>query len=218
LCNTESGIPIYRDTADGSRELMGINIKSKDIKDACDDSLMSFASVTRHGSWIAEQCAEFADEHADRFEVLPKNDIKCEANKVLYFKDCDADAQEVTSPGYPSLYENEQTCGWELKAPKGHQIVLVFLDVDIERSNHKRKCNHDALVWSHAGPGLNRESTEVCNSQKIMDHYLSPKESARLEFRTDGTFKGRGFKARVSCQKKETQSANSQYGNYPRGG
>lgn len=196
LCNVETGIPIYRDTADGSRELMGINIKTK-ADHGCSDSL-SFASITRHGSWIAAQCAQFADADSVKFEVLPKNEATCSTDKVITFNNA-CTPVDVTSPGYPSLYENDQICSWKLIAPKGHQIVVTFLDVDIERSNHKRKCNHDALLWK---VGNEKTDVEVCSSQDHRARYVSPKESASLEFRTDSSFKGRGFRARVSCQKR----------------
>ena len=38
VCNAESGAPVYREL-DGARELMGVTMKSKQVANACDDSL-----------------------------------------------------------------------------------------------------------------------------------------------------------------------------------
>jgi len=203
LCNSESGTPIYRDREDGTREFMGVNMKSRNVG-ACSESL-SFASVTRHGAWIAEQCAQFADADSN-FEQRPKSDAVCEQDKLIELSDC-TESQEISSPGYPALYENDITCSWNLRAPKGHQIVMSFVDVDIERSNHKRKCNHDALVWTVPM----KMPMEICSSQPVRPRYVSPKETASLEFRTDSSLTGRGFKARVSCQKKPTMANKNPY-------
>lgn len=85
---------------------------------------------------------------------------------------------------------------------------MSFIDVDIERSNHKRKCNHDALVWSVFG----KMPMEICSSQPVRSRYVSPKETVSLEFRTDSTLSGRGFKATVSCQKKSPIEKPSYFG------
>jgi len=132
LCNTESGTPIYRDTEEGNREFIGVNMKSRNVG-ACSESL-SFASAARHGAWIAEQCAQFADADSD-FEPLPKSaDPPCDAEKVITF-DSTCTPVEISSPGYPALYENDIKCTWQLQAPKGHQVTKThFLFWQIHRS------------------------------------------------------------------------------------
>lgn len=48
-----------------------------------------------------------------------------------------------TSPCYPQLYPNSQSCRWTMQAPAGFVIQLTFLDFNLEESSG---CNYDSVV------------------------------------------------------------------------
>ena len=123
VCNAESGAPVYRDV-DGARELMGITMKSKQVANACDDSL-SFASTTRLTDWISETCGMFGDSDSDRFEPKPIDDGVCVGDRSVNFGE-DCTPIEVSSPNYPGLYSNDNECSWNFKAPYDHQVIEIF--------------------------------------------------------------------------------------------
>ncbi|CAF94956.1 unnamed protein product, partial [Tetraodon nigroviridis] len=60
---------------------------------------------------------------------------------------CDLVLTEVqgsfTSPCYPQLYPNSQSCRWTMQAPAGFVIQLTFLDFNLEESSG---CNYDSVV------------------------------------------------------------------------
>lgn len=199
LCSSESGSPIYREG--DIRELIGINLSSN-MK--CGASL-SFGNTIRHASWIAQECAKFETEESN-FDVLKSPEESCpeEPVEIKLGEDCIKNKIDFSSYNHPELYENSQNCKWNIVAPKGHQVLMEFVDVDIERSNHKRKCTHDVLLWKIEG----RPNIEICSSQPVRLKYISPKDSVSLEFISDDSFKGRGFKAELSCQRKAPMNKN----------
>ena len=52
------------------------------------------------------------------------------------------DSGNITSPGYPDEYENNDYCEWEINVSEGKSIEIVFHDVDIEQSN---TCSFDYI-------------------------------------------------------------------------
>ena len=43
----------------------------------------------------------------------------------------------ITSPGYPTEYENNEYCEWEIHVSKEKVIEIVFHDFDIEQTGSK---------------------------------------------------------------------------------
>jgi len=196
LCNSESGTPIFRDTEDGSRELVGI-VTTEDSQ-KCQDKL-AFASIIRHNEFISQYATEFEPE-ANEFEKYEAPEEQCE-NVGEHVFDENCTPITIKSPGYPELYGNNKKCQWTFAAPLKHLIKVELKDVDIESTAHPRKCLKDALVFSQKGKvpiqvcrSVYANKTIVSTPTKVLD-----REEASLTFSSDSTVTGRGFEATVSC-------------------
>ena len=117
LCNSESGTPVFRDTEDGARELVGI--VTSENKNKCQDKLV-FSSVLGHASFISQFANEFEPE-ATEFESYTAPEAECD-NVGEHVFDENCTPITVQSPGYPSLYGNNQKCQWSFVAPRSYQV------------------------------------------------------------------------------------------------
>ena len=48
----------------------------------------------------------------------------------------------ISSPSFPSPYEDGLNCHWKIIAPHGSQLRIELLDLDIEKGNN---CKYDYL-------------------------------------------------------------------------
>lgn len=190
LCNSESGTPIFRDTEEGTRELIGI-ITSESAK--CKENL-AFSSLIRHSSFIADLAAEFyLPETGEAFEGYAQPEQECEDVDHVFDESCTP--FEISSPGYPNLYNNDLKCKWNFSAPRNHLIKVVLNEVDIEPTSHPRKCLNDGLFFSEPG----RMPSQICNHRYTGKEMVSIRNQVELNFESDDSVTARGFSATVSC-------------------
>lgn len=191
LCNAESGTPIFRDTEDYARELVGIVTSEND---KCKRSL-TFTSVIRHNEFIARHANEFEPDD-ETFEGYTPSAQVCDDVNHVFDEKCEP--LEIHSPNYPGLYANNLNCKWNFTAPRNHLIRVALTDVDIESTNHPRKCMRDGLIFSQLG----KIPIQICRHQFTDRELISYRDKATLTFTTDGSVTGRGFAARVDCIRK----------------
>lgn len=190
LCNSESGTPIYRDTEEGTRELIGI-VTSESAK--CKENL-AFSSLIRHTSFISGLATDFGSpDSAEAFQQHSQQEQVCEEVNHDFDEDCTP--FEISSPGYPDLYNDDLNCKWNFSAPRNHLIKVVLNEVDIEPTSHPRKCLNDGLFFSEPG----RMPNQICNHRWAAKEILSFRDKVTLNFQSDASVTGRGFSATISC-------------------
>ena len=59
--------------------------------------------------------------------------------------------QTISTPNYPSNYPTDKICTWTVNAPPGYQVMLEFLDFDIEAKTyyHFVMCHYDYVRSGH---------------------------------------------------------------------
>lgn len=103
----------------------------------------------------------------------------------------------ITSPGYPSSYQNNLDCEWIIETEPGTSVFVHIEDLDMEV--HSR-CIHDYIeVWDHLAAGSLTSSPNETLLARLCGKthesvYHSSQNKMRLRFRTDQSNGGRGFK------------------------
>lgn len=98
----------------------------------------------------------------------------------------------VTSPWWPSRYEDNKICAYDIEAPLGKAIVMNFTDFDIEND-----CDFDSLTIYD---GVDANSTKIgtyCGTRKPPT-VISTLNHIHMIFQTDSSNTGPGFRASYS--------------------
>lgn len=98
------------------------------------------------------------------------------------------------SPDYPNPYESDQSCIYIIRASDNQAIKLNFVDFDLE--SKYSDCDYDYL---EIFDGLKSNTTsfgKFCSSQP--NEIVSSHNTLILEFVSDSSVNGRGFKANYS--------------------
>ncbi|XP_072171274.1 protein SpAN-like [Diadema setosum] len=96
---------------------------------------------------------------------------------------------EITSPNYPSNYDNHEDCTWLIEGAPGATVTLTFVDMDIESHS---TCNYDAVevrTGDVSSPGLKFCGTTLPGEQ------VSTGNQLLVAFTSDYSVTRRGFKA-----------------------
>lgn len=96
------------------------------------------------------------------------------------------------SPMYPSHYENSRTCFFDIEAPLGKAITLNFTDFDLEDD-----CDFDSLSIYDGVDSNSTRIGEYCG-QSVPPTAISTLNHMHLEFKSDSSISGRGFKGNYS--------------------
>ncbi|WP_411026436.1 CUB domain-containing protein, partial [Salmonella sp. s54395] len=104
------------------------------------------------------------------------------------------DGTLLTSPNYPSQYDNNEQCQYNVDAPTPDLAVgVVFNTFDVEDS---ATCAYDRLTIYDGQTALDPLITYLCGSTLPSPVYSSG-QSMYLEFTSDGIIKKNGFEANV---------------------
>uniref|UniRef100_A0AC34R7Q6 CUB domain-containing protein n=1 Tax=Panagrolaimus sp. JU765 TaxID=591449 RepID=A0AC34R7Q6_9BILA len=111
---------------------------------------------------------------------------------------------EIMSPNFPKDYPNSANCVWNLVVPFGYDIKLTITSMDIQNSHN---CEKDSLQISQEH--LSRALTPLYDYYFYFEHeeklktlcgnddqppIVTSSNRARINFTTDATVSGRGFK------------------------
>lgn len=105
-----------------------------------------------------------------------------------------ADSGTIMSPGYPREYDGDQTCVYDIEAPIGKAISLVFSDFEMESHG---ACEFDYL---EIYDGHDENSTVIgryCGANRP-GQIISTYNMIHFVFNVDATIAGRGFQANYS--------------------
>lgn len=99
----------------------------------------------------------------------------------------------LQSPNFPSNYQPNSECIWELKAPKDHKTTINFEYFNLELSQN---CTYDYLqIWTDY---LNEESPRIyCGKKNPWDIILYDAHFFIL-FLSDNTYESVGFSATIT--------------------
>uniref|UniRef100_A0A3B4AL78 Uncharacterized protein n=1 Tax=Periophthalmus magnuspinnatus TaxID=409849 RepID=A0A3B4AL78_9GOBI len=95
----------------------------------------------------------------------------------------------ITTPNYPSEYNNNADCTWTILAEPGDTIALVFSDFQLED-------DYDLLEVSGTDG-----SSQWFTGPNLPSPIISSKNWLRLHFTSDGNHKMRGFSAQYQVKK-----------------
>ncbi|XP_041372182.1 cubilin-like [Gigantopelta aegis] len=102
----------------------------------------------------------------------------------------------ITSPNYPNFYNNNEACAWQIIAPEGTQIRIIYDDMAIE--NHTN-CRFDFLEILNGGNPDSPSIGKSCDMRPPTD-FLSQSNSLRIIFQSDFSITSRGFKIRYQFE------------------
>ncbi|XP_068206241.1 LOW QUALITY PROTEIN: cubilin-like, partial [Palaemon carinicauda] len=131
----------------------------------------------------------------------------------------------ITSPGFPSNYESNLECIWEVDVQYGYHAVFTFVErFDLETGN---PCQNDYVQFFHTGQTEPDHAIEWVEDQKLCGKQMPPPVPSmgirtRLLFRTNDQNQGQGFKVSWNLICGNNYTANYGYvtspgypGNYP---
>ncbi|KAK3588078.1 hypothetical protein CHS0354_012131 [Potamilus streckersoni] len=93
----------------------------------------------------------------------------------------------LTSPYYPSQYENNLQCYWIIQAPMNYKIVIRIINIDLQQSGN---CLSDYLIL-HLG--TNNDTDRICMNTDTDSIFISVSNKADVTFVTDGSIANTGF-------------------------
>ncbi|KAI8499544.1 hypothetical protein Bbelb_225950 [Branchiostoma belcheri] len=95
---------------------------------------------------------------------------------------------EISSPGYPTAYENNVDCTWTLSG-KSHFLVLQFHDFALEKSTIYDGCSYDYVDIFKGNERVGR----FCGDT-LPPTVISYDEDVTIRFKTDADTVDRGFR------------------------
>lgn len=101
----------------------------------------------------------------------------------------------ISSPGYPSPYNGDRTCEYDIVAPEGKVIVLNVLDLDVEKHS---VCEFDNLEIFDFPSADNSTSLGRFCGQVKPGIVTSTYNHLHIHFAADASVSGRGFFASYS--------------------
>ncbi|KAG4066297.1 hypothetical protein HA402_000521 [Bradysia odoriphaga] len=102
----------------------------------------------------------------------------------------------ITSPFYPNPYEHSRTCLYEILAPPGKAISLVFDDFDIEDTSYP-DCDFD-FVKVYDGFEANATDIRKFCGTTLPPTAISTMNIMMVLFESDASISGKGFRAAYS--------------------
>lgn len=100
----------------------------------------------------------------------------------------------IKSPGYPRVYDGDQTCIYDIEAPLGKVVALDFIDFDMEAHDG---CEFDSLEI-YDGHDSNATSLGMFCSGDKPAPIVSSYNILHLVFQVDASIGGKGFYANYS--------------------
>ncbi|XP_071965279.1 protein SpAN-like [Antedon mediterranea] len=94
----------------------------------------------------------------------------------------------ITSPNYPSDYDNHHECEWTITVPDNHLVVIRFDDFELETQS---SCSYDYLAIDLEGDGVDNQDIRFCGTGAYP--LVSEGSTVNLEFDTDFSITERGF-------------------------
>ncbi|XP_046577740.1 cubilin-like [Haliotis rubra] len=106
-----------------------------------------------------------------------------------YLSASSATWKTLTSPGYPSNYDNNENCLWQIRAPNGYGIKVEILYLSLESSS---LCSRDYLAFQQGSWFWSRQLGKYCgvyNNKQVVgtSSYMA------ITFHTDGSTTRPGF-------------------------
>ncbi|XP_038071725.1 blastula protease 10-like [Patiria miniata] len=100
----------------------------------------------------------------------------------------------LTSPNYPSNYDNSVDCTWTIEVAEGSRVALDITALDV--GSPGTKCLDDALQISLTGGDATQvRSLKVCGTDLPSGPIVSLGNKMTLRFKTDESYQSSGFEA-----------------------
>lgn len=108
----------------------------------------------------------------------------------------DGPTGQITSPNYPQLYDNNLICNYTITAASDTYIVAHFIDqFQIE---YHPVCAYDRLSAYQGNNSASQPLGRFCGTQNSTP--IVSKSNLFMQFRTDGSIGGSGFKINYTTQ------------------
>ncbi|BFZ10462.1 hypothetical protein BsWGS_13501 [Bradybaena similaris] len=105
----------------------------------------------------------------------------------------------VTSPGFPSRYQPDLECFYNLQAPQDHQLILEFTDFNVETS----PCDFDRLEVYDGGLVATSSLLAIFCGSDLPVSLTSVSSNMTLKFTSDSDLQRQGFRAAVRFSPRE---------------
>jgi cubilin len=98
---------------------------------------------------------------------------------------------EITSPNFPSKYEHELECRWEITVDYGKSIEFVIHELEMEQSDN---CVFDSLVFAH-DKNFTDIITKLCRPIHEPLILTTQGHKVYVKFESDESSHAKGFNA-----------------------
>ncbi|XP_076437271.1 cubilin-like isoform X2 [Babylonia areolata] len=112
----------------------------------------------------------------------------------VYGGDLYGDSGVITSPNHPGSYSNNANHVWTITVSSGRVVQLNFTALGIERSVHDPSCPYDGVRIRDGGLPTSAVRGRYCGSDLPPSPITLSSNVARVEFYTDGSITGQGFR------------------------
>eukprot|EP00795_Rhopilema_esculentum_P000627 gene627-10322_t len=143
----------------------------------------------------AHNCSEICINRIDGYECrcpggqeLHSNGRDCERACGKVYKQNEVEGT-IQSPSYPENYPINRHCKWEIRAKDGYKISLTMIAFDLEES---KVCNPS---YDYVGIDTGSSSEKFCGAMETPRTFESQSNRMKIEFNSDNTVSGKGFKA-----------------------
>lgn len=127
-------------------------------------------------------------------------------SKCSRIYNCTSLCGQIMSINYPLNYVDNHRCQWLIRAPRGHYFNVTIEDFDVvlppsarNRRTAANGCIYDHLTFTDPSTGMSLG--RYCNSNKPSKYIFSNWNELLIEFSTDSSFNGRGFKLQYKAQR-----------------
>ena len=98
----------------------------------------------------------------------------------------------LMSPNYPDVYPNSVECLWKITVGFGMSIELNVLEYDMESA---QECYFDSLTVYGGPDETSPQLSQFCQRRTTNQTVTSTGNNMFVKFKTDGSVRGKGFKA-----------------------
>ncbi|XP_046577731.1 deleted in malignant brain tumors 1 protein-like [Haliotis rubra] len=120
----------------------------------------------------------------------------------------------LTSPGYPSSYDNNMYCKWTISAPVGFKVKVEVHSISMQ---YDAFCSKDYVLFSDGSSRLGKYCSDVT------EYIVSSSNAMTITFRTDSSVTDKGISLKYiartkGCFEDDTISYETKYvesPNYP---
>ncbi|XP_076628821.1 cubilin [Colletes latitarsis] len=107
-----------------------------------------------------------------------------------------ANNRQISSPGFPKSYKNNEECTWEITAVNGYHVGLVFIDrFNLESSTDCQNDYVQIFDWRNGTNGIGWQSIGKVCGRTTPPAFNATSNRMKVTFHTNERIQGDGFRA-----------------------